>query len=388
MVHLIDVALGTRDDMLLELVATTEAHGSKASVWRARQTSDGNDWILDWQPLGKPGRGDPRSLSVIQRPVNARLEAFVIDTEDSAVWHSWQTDPEGGQTDPEEGWSEWDLLGNPGGHRADGAVALAADIFTIRVMALATAGGTLWHVSPRHPESSAFWPAWSPLGRPGGVAALAAAAATLANDLLEVVALGEVHGGHESPKGIPGDLWHRWQTTAGGHIWSDWEPLGKPGGKPAGPPTLVENANRQLELFTIADGRIWHRALRDATDPRSWTPWAPLSPPGPEHVVGAFGVARDASQRLVLVAAEGYHLRYTAHTTPGASTWTPWSSLATVPGPTPPTPFPLRAPVLGKNLAGLMELFVVIAATGRLYHLTETAQGQWPSTGRFWPPPP
>jgi hypothetical protein len=376
MLHLIDVALGTGSDMLLELVATTEAHESSASVWRKRETLSEN-WFA-WEPLGKPGRGGPAALSVIQRPSDSLLEAFVIDSEDCAVWHSWQTDPE-------EGWSEWDLLGNPGGHRADGAVALTVDPFNVRVMAVATAGGTVWHVSPPQWEPSAFWPAWSSLGRPGGAAALAAAAAFLADSRVEVVALGKTQSGSMSPIVESGNLWHRWQTTAGGHIWSDWEPLGKPGGQPANVPTLVENANRQLELFTLADGRVWHRVLRAATDPRSWTPWAPLSPSGPEHVVGAFGVARDASQRLVLVAAEGYHLRHTAQTTPGASIWTPWSSLATVPGP--PIPFPLKAPVLGVNHDRLMELFVVIAATGKLYHLTETAQGQWPSSGESWHPP-
>jgi hypothetical protein len=210
----------------------------------------------------------------------------------------------------------------------------------------------------------------------------------MADNRVEVVALGKTQsGGSISPMVESGNLWHRWQTTAGGHIWSDWEPLGKPGGQPANVPTLAENADHRLELFTLADdGRVWHRGQRAATDPHSWTSWASLGPPGPEHVVGTFGVARDASGRLVLVAAEGYHLRHTAQTTPGASTWTPWSSLATVPGP--PVQFPLRAPVLGVNHSGLMELFVAVAKTGKLYHLTETAPGQWPSTGRSWHPPP
>ena len=376
-----DVALGTGGDMLLELVATTDADGSGASVWRARQTSPGDEWAPGWQPLGKPGRGDLFSLSVIQQRFDGRLEAFVIDSEDQAVWHSWQTDSE-------EGWSDWDLLGNPGGSHAEDAVALTL-LPDNRVIAVVPAEGTVWHVSPPQPGPSAFWPAWSSLGRPGGAAALAVAAASLADNRVEVVALGETQGGPIPPIGLAGTLSHRWQTTAGGTHWSRWEPLGMPDGHPAGPPILAENANRRLELFArqAFTGQVWHRALRAATDPCSWTPWAPLSPAGPEHGTQTFGVARDATDRLVLVGTEDYHLRYTAQTTPGASTWTPWSSVARVPGPPPQKEFPLGPPVLGFNHAGLMEIFVVIRTTGELYHLTATAPGHIPHAGRSWPQP-
>lgn len=377
MPRLTDVALGAGSDALLELVATTDAHGSSASVWRAREFLPEN-WIA-WQPLGKPGRGDPVALSVIQQRFDGRLEAFVIDSDDHAVWHSWQTDPD-------EGWSDWDLLGNPGGRSAGAAVALTF-LPDDRVMAVVPAGGTVWHVSPPRPEPSASWPAWSSLGQPGGTAALAVAAASLTDNRVEVVALGQTHGAAVSATGVAGSLWHRWQTTASGSDWTAWEPLGNPGGKPAGAPTLTANANGRLELFTVADGRVWHRRQRQADEPGSWTPWAPLSPPAPKHVVQDFGVARDATDRLILVAAEGYHLWHTAQTTPGASTWASWSSLARVPGPPPQTAFPLTPPALGVNHAGLMELFVVITATGKLYHLTETESGQWPPTGRSWSQP-
>jgi len=163
MPHLQNAALGQGVDMLLELVAMTGAEGSEASVWRARQKSSGDQWASGWQPLGKPGRGGLLSLSVIQRRFDGRLEAFVIDSEDQAVWHSWQTDSD-------EGWSEWDLLGNHGGHHAQAAAAVTM-LPDDRVMAVVVAGGTVWSVSPPHPEPSSFWPAWSSLGRPGGRAA-------------------------------------------------------------------------------------------------------------------------------------------------------------------------------------------------------------------------
>ena len=376
------VALGMGMGMLQELVATTDTDGSRASVWRAKQTSSGDQWAPGWQPLGKPGRGIPQSLSVIQQGFDAHLEAFVIDSKDQALWHSWQTDPD-------EGWSEWDLLGNPGGSHAQPEVALTI-LPDIRVMAVVAAGGTVWHVSPPQPEPSSFWPAWSSLGRPGGTAALAAAAASLGDNRIEVVALGKTNSGPMSPIGWSGKVWHRWQTTAGGTDWSGWEPLGMPEGQPVGLPTLAENADRRLELFTTATagGQVWHRALRASTDPQSWAPWAPLHPAGSQHRIQLFGVARDTTDhRLVLVGTDGYELWHTAQTAPGASTWKPWSSVATVPGPPPQQGFPLSRPVVGFNHAGLMEIFVVIYATGELYHLKATAAGQIPHTGQSWPPP-
>jgi hypothetical protein len=186
-------------------------------------------------------------------------------------------------------------------------------------------------------------------------------------------------------------MWHRWQTTAGGTHWSGWEPLGMPEGQPVGLPTLAENADRRLELFTTstANGQVWHRALRASTDPRSWTPWAPLHPAGPpQDRVQQFSVTQDTTDhRLVLISTNGYKLWHTAQTSPSASTWKPWSSVATVPGPPPQVEFPLSAPVVGFNHAGLMEIFVVIQATGELYHLKATAEGQIPHTGQSWPPP-
>jgi len=217
--------------------------------------------------------------------------------------------------------------------------------------------------------------------------ALGAAAASLADGRVEVVALRKTHDTSVLPTAEPGDLWYRWQTTAGGRDWTGWEPLGMPGGKAAGLPALTASANGRLELFTLAGGLVRHRRQRHAREPDSWTPWTPRNPSATEHVVQNFGVARDATGRLTLVGAEGNHLWSTAQTAPGASTWTRWSHLARVPGPPPPPDGPLGL-VLGVNHAGRMELFVVITVSGKLYQLTETAPGQWPTTGRTWPQPP
>jgi hypothetical protein len=381
MSQLANVTLGPGSDSLLELVATTGLNGPGASVWRARQTASGDQWAVDWQPLGKPGRGDPSSLSVVQQRPGGSLEAFVIDGKDEAVWHSWQTDPD-------QGWSDWDLLGNPGGGRAQDPVTLT-QLPDNRVMAVVVADGSVWHVSSPQPEASAFWPAWTSLGQPGGAAAVAASAATLADNRAEVFAV-------EIPSGTPpvgfgayGKLWHRWQEAAGGTQWSRWEPLGMPPGKPVSAPTLAAHQDGRLELFAdTEDEHVWHRVLRTATDPSSWSPWAPLPATGPQPGAMRLGVAGDATGRLVLIGSAGYQVWHTAQTAADADTWTQWSKLATVPGSSGATDGEmLGVPAVGFNQAGLMEIFVVDGTGGGLYHLQATASGQLTLGPQTFPPP-
>lgn len=380
MPQVLNVALGTGSDGLLELVTTTARNGSGASVWRARQTSSGDQWAMGWQPLGKPGRGEPSSLSVIRQRPGGRVEAFVVDDQDWAVWHSWQTDPQ-------LGWSEWDLLGNPGGSHVDSPVALVT-LPQDRVMAVVAAHGSVWHVSSPQPAPDAFWPAWTSLSHPRGAPISVASAATLADNRAEVFGV-HIPLNAGSAFGAYGTLWHRWQETAGGTQWTHWERLGTPNGKPVSLPTLAENHNRRLEMFTTTDDdHVWHRVRQTATDPLSWSPWAPLPPTGTQPGVRNLGVARDATGRLVVIGTFGYQVLHTAQTAAGADTWTPWSLLARVPGdPAAAEGEKLVAPAVGFNRAGLVEIFAVIKEKGVLHHLQATASGQAVGDTETFPQP-
>src|SRR5262249_57465181 len=66
--------------------------------------------------------------------------------------------------------------------------------------------------------------------------ALGAAAASLADGRVEVVALRKTHDTSVLPTAEPGDLWYRWQTTAGVRDWTGSQPLRIPGATPAGLP--------------------------------------------------------------------------------------------------------------------------------------------------------
>lgn len=227
-------------------------------------------------------------------------------------------------------------------------------------MTVVVADGSVWHVSSPQPEGSAFWPAWTSLGQPGGAAAMAASAAALADNRTEVFAVEIPSGSPGVGFGVYGKLWHRWQEAAGGTQWSGWESLGMPNGKPVSAPTLAEHQGGRLELFAVTDdAHVWHRVLRTATDPRSWSPWAALP-------------------------ATVWH---TAQTAADAGTWTPWSELATVPGPVATDGGKLGAPAVGFNHAGLVEIFVVNGIGGELHHLQATASGQLTLGPQTFPQP-
>jgi hypothetical protein len=254
-------------------------------------------------------------------------------------------------------------------------------------MAVVTAGGTVWQASSPGREPQAHWPAWSSLGRPGGVTTMAVAAAANPDGRVELAALGEAGGSATSPT-KEGSLWHRWQTGPGSDTWSDWKPLGNPGGHRASTPVFGQNGDGRLLLFTrAADGGVWRKAQHAARDSTSWGPWEALAQP--VFGFGDMAVRLSAWGLLFLVATEsaGSRLWYATQAEVETNTWCRLSPLATVPDAAPDDVAALIAPTLGINTDGRLELFVVTRAKGKLYQLSAPALGQLPSVGRAWPHP-
>ena len=160
-----------------------------------------------WSSLGQPS-GVNLSGVAVGSNADGRLEVFA--TGDNALWHIWQTTPNGS-------WSDWDSLGNPGtaaldapsmGVNADGRL----EVFVVGV------GDALFHVPQSSPGGA--WSDWDSLGgEPEGPVAVG----VNADGRLEVFSLGG---------DVPGQVWHRWQTDPGG-AWSDvpqdWQQLGLAG---------------------------------------------------------------------------------------------------------------------------------------------------------------
>src|SRR5260221_482101 len=97
-----------------------------------------------------------------------------------------------------------------------------------------------------------------------------------------------------------GALWHRWQTAAN-NGWSAWSSLGTPSTEPAyNPPTLARNHDGRLAVFTIAsDGAVWYRTQHQPGR-GPWEPWTFLGP-HPDTLTD-LAAAADADGRLVLLA--------------------------------------------------------------------------------------
>jgi hypothetical protein len=260
-------------------------------------------------------------------------------------------------------------------------------------MAVVTADGTVWQASSPGREPQAHWPAWYSLDRPGGATAMAVAAAANPDGRVELAALAEAGGSATSPT-IEGNLWHRWQTDPGTDKWSDWEPLGDPGGHRAGIPVFGQSGDGRLLLFTrAADGVVWHKGQHVAGDSSSWGSWEALARPvfgfGDIDVMLQAPLPPSGFAPLFLVATEfaGNRLWYAKQAGLDPDAWCPLSPLAVVPEVAPGAVAALIAPTLGIDDDGRTELFVVVPATGKLYQLSAPAQGQLPSVGRSWAHP-
>jgi hypothetical protein len=354
------IALAKNKDGRLELVATSTRQGSRDTVWHAWQTTSG-EWTR-WQKFGKPGGS--HDGAAMARNVDGRLEAIVWGRAEE-VSYRWQTDPN-------NGWSEWDSLGSPGGDGLMRSLVLGQnkdgrlEVFALRQDA------TVWHAWQRPgAQPEAGWTEWRGFGQPGTALWGNLAVGANADGRLEVFAPAAPTGGNPTMR-------HRWQRQG---RWSDWHPLHPAGSSqvPVGSPVLARNADGCLELFMVGDGAVWH--ARQNTPGGTWAPWSSLSGEPVVEFVGV-GVGTYADDRLVLFATSDngglYHREQTVD-----GDWTGWESVGRVGGEVDPT--------LALNADGRLELFLLLP-TGGMFQLTQTLNGtpyDWPpaSAGARWPPP-
>src|SRR5918911_3988360 len=151
-----DPVISNNADGRLEVFA--EAPGATgpelAHIW---QTAPNNGWA-SFASLGAPS-AQFLGFPAVARNADGRLEAFVrvglMST--GALWHIWQTAPNGG-------WSTWDNLGGGiGPHFLD--VGTNAD-GRLEVVAINTIGqlSHIWQLTP-----GGAWSSWAGLGAPAGV---------------------------------------------------------------------------------------------------------------------------------------------------------------------------------------------------------------------------
>ncbi len=174
--------------------------------------------------------------------------------------------------------------------------------------------------------------------------------------------------------GSDGTLWHIWQTIAG-KSWSNWNPLNKPLNTNAlVMPGVGKNADGRLEVFTIAsDGALWH-IWQASPGQGPWSNWFSSGQPVTSLANAQFppSMAQNADGRLeaFTVGTDGalWHIYQVAPN----GTWSSWT-----PRGKPPNLTAINAPFVDKNADGRLEAFT-IGSDGALWHIWQiTPNGLW-----------
>jgi hypothetical protein len=187
----------------------------------------------------------------------------------------------------------------------------------------------------------------------------------------------------------PEAIWHATQSPApdDDHFgrWSDWRSLGKPDSQLAigTRPAVGVNPDGRLEV-AVAGTEVFHAWQGPGGD---WSGWRPLGmPPGSESGIGGLTLASNEDGRLELFAkVNDGTLSHRWQAEPGGGPWREWDSFG-MPGGngfgTPEAP-----PVLGSNIDGRLELFV-LANDGAVWHRWQKVpNGGWSSWESLQPPP-
>ena len=218
---------------------------------------------------------------------------------------------------------DWQSLGTPanGPSWADSDIVLARNSDgRLEAAVLVGDDGAIWHAWQTEPGKG--WSEWRSLGRPELRTGLSPwsvpstpAMMVNADGRLELFTLAE------------GAVWHRWQLKAARGPWHDWHSLGGPRpGLTGSVLTVGRNKDGRLELFVEFEGEVWH--MWQTPVKTGWSQWSPLGSPAAAGI-GLLAVARDLEGRLVLVASDGGGLWHRSQQAAGQGPWEPWAPLDT-----------------------------------------------------------
>lgn len=286
-----------------------------------------------WTSLGAPTLDPPTALSpTAARNLDGHLELFAIG-QDNAVWHTWQTSPNGPWF-PGSGTTLWESFGQPAGvsyfvtalsvgQNEDGRL----EVFCI--------GNDLnmWHIWQLAPNAN-WIDHWTSLGQPPAAPLGPTQTVAVRNELDEL----EVFVGNVTT----GEIWSTWQEEPNG-IWTpNWNSLGIP---PVPAQQLSFDVIRSgagpshwLEVIAGGAGAFWHN-VRAFGPTSSWTGWSVIAdpPPGTSPSAGFPSVEvlrlnQDARVELTCSVA-GNDFWHTWQTAPDPDSWSGiWDNLGQPPG--------------------------------------------------------
>jgi len=350
------LAVGTNLDGRLELFAAVGA------IWHLWQTAPNGPWAppASWTSRGAP-QGMTLSRPAVGRNRDGRLEVFALGS-DGAIWHAWQTTPNDGWIPP----GKWVSRGKPAN------VSLSAPAVTsnadgrLEVFA-ASSDGAIWHAWQTAPNNGWIQPgAWASRGKPANVMLGSPSVFPNIDGRLELCAAG-----------TDGAIWHTWQTAAnnGWMPTGAWTSRGRPGGVQLRAPTILPNANATLDIFAVgSDLAMYHMAQAKAAN--GWQPpgaWTSLGhPANVGNLLSAPVVINNQGGKLELFAFYDDQTINHIQQLQSSGAWPPPGAWALSLDGT----LPVAQPAVGRNENGLLECFAV-AAGGEAFHVVQQAIGQW-----------
>ncbi len=225
------------------------------------------------------------------------------------------------------GWLDWQSLGQPGGKPVvstklgarlpDPAPVLIHHVDQSLEIFVVRNDLTVWHIRQLQPGGA--WSDWAPLGLPGGPGAGTVGPLVAEFNADGTLVLFTTDGRNT--------VQYCTQLQAGGTDWSGWEPLGSPAGHTASPRLAVAwNSNGELELFMVDDsGTLWHCWQLQPSG--GWSAWKSLGQPRPGSKVDDITAAADDSGALARschLVGSGLWLRAQRH---AAEPWGDWQEL-------------------------------------------------------------
>jgi hypothetical protein len=276
-------ALAENKDGRIEafVLASTVSHSVEGELYNIRQDPTAPGGWSPWLELGGPGR--PIRLRPAVAPNHdGRLDVFVQGNP-GTVYHTRQ-DP----TAP-DGWSNWAELGSPQVDLTGQPVVARNKDGRLEVFMLGT-DGAVWHIWQTRPNGDEWTPQqWHPL-QGGPFSGLATGAH--ADGRLVVFAVAE-RSDNASPQQANA-IWQREHALTGGG-WTLWRSFTRPAGSPkVMDPALALDANKQLQLWlripdsvrlyqlkqTAPNGTEWDQREWDFTSPPSTDPADKPEPAG------------------------------------------------------------------------------------------------------------
>jgi len=190
----------TAGAMALNSLGRLEIFGvnTLGQAWHRSQAAPGVNVFSAWEPFGLPA-----TLRSVSAELNADglVEVFAL-TSTGQIWHRWQTAPSSATYTP---WVQLD------GALTSIAVARNGD-GTLQLFGVNRAG-QIWRRDGGPGVNN--WFSWSQLDDPPAVGTLRSLAAeTNADGRVELFAVN-----------TSGQLWHRWQASAGSDTYSAWAQL-------------------------------------------------------------------------------------------------------------------------------------------------------------------